>query len=100
MPSAAPPVSTALTLHLEPELARALQEAAAAKGWRPELLAEECMRQNLEIATRHRVLLESMEGLHAAIMEMANQIGELSAPSGGIDLTGVCRYPKTKKAPV
>ncbi|ACS39710.1 MULTISPECIES: hypothetical protein [Methylorubrum] len=83
-----------LTLTLEAGLAAALRRAAAERGWSPESLAADCIAQHLEIALRHRVLLERMEQIDTALLDMAEVVGELGAPSGGIDLSRVCRFRK------
>lgn len=81
-----------LTISLAAPLAARLSAAAAEQGWSRESLAAECVVQSLEIATRHRVLVERLEQVDAAILGMAEAVGELGAPSGGIDLTKICRY--------
>jgi hypothetical protein len=83
-----------LTIILEEGLAARLSAAAAEHGWSAESLAADCIAQNLEVALRHRVLIERMEQIDAAILDMAEAVGELGAPSAGIDLSGVCRYRK------
>lgn len=80
-----------LTLTLETALAARLSAAAAEQGWSPESLAAECVAQHLEVAIRHRVLIERMEQIDGAILDMAQAVGDLGAPSGGIDLSKVCR---------
>lgn len=87
-----------LTLTLEADLAAALTRAATAQGWSPESLAAACIAQHLEIALRHRVLVERMEQIDAALLDMAQAVGELGAPSDGIDLSQVCRFRKATMA--
>jgi hypothetical protein len=41
------------------------------------------------------VLIERAEQIDAALLDMAQAVGELGAPSGGIDLTKVCRFRAT-----
>lgn len=81
-----------LTLTLEAALAARLRAAAAERGWSAESLAAECVDQHLEVAIRHRVLVERMEQVDGAILDIAQAVGELGAPSGGINLSKVCRY--------
>ena len=81
-----------LTVTLEAALAERLQAAATERGWSLESLAAECVAQQLEVAIRHRVLIERAERIDVALLDMAEAVGELGAPSGGIDLTKVCRY--------
>ena len=83
-----------LTITLEAGLAARLVAAATERGWSPESLASDCIAQVLEVAIRHRVLLERLEIVDAALLGMAEAVGELGAPSGGIDLSEVCRYRK------
>lgn len=81
-----------LTLTLEAGLAARLCAAATERGWTAESLAAACVAQHLEVAIRHRVLIERLEQIDAALLDMAGAVGELGAPSGGIDLSKVCRY--------
>lgn len=83
-----------LTITLEAFLAARLSAAAAERGWSTADLAVECVVQHLEVAIRHRVLIERMEQVDSAILDMAQAVGELGAPSAGIDLSEVCRYRK------
>jgi hypothetical protein len=83
-----------LTVTLEAALAARLRAAAAERGWSAESLAAECVAQHLEVAIRHRVLVERMEQIDGAILDMAQAVGELGAPSAGIDLSKVCRLHK------
>ena len=81
------PDEVKLTLTLAAPLALRLSAAATERGW-----AAECVAQHLEVAIRHRVLIERAEQIDAALLDMAQAVGELGAPSGGIDLTKVCRF--------
>lgn len=81
-----------LTVTLAAPLALRLSAAATERGWSAESLAAECVAQHLEVAIRHRVLIERAEQIDAALLDMAEAVGELGAPSGGIDLTKVCRF--------
>lgn len=83
-----------ITVILEAPLAARLSAAAAERGWTPESLAAECVAQHLEVAIRHRVLIERMEQIDGAILDMAQAVGELGAPSSGLDLSKVCRFRK------
>ncbi len=77
---------------MDAALAARLRTLAAGQGWSAEELAAECVAQHLEVAIRHRVLIERAERIDAAILDMAQTVDELGAPSGAIDLTKVCRY--------
>jgi hypothetical protein len=83
-----------LTVTLEATLADRLKAVATERGWSPESLASECVAQALEVAIRHRVLIERMEQIDGAILDMAQAVGDLGAPSGSIDLSKVCRFRK------
>jgi len=83
-----------ITVILEAPLAARLSAAAAERGWPPESLVAECVAQHLEVAIRHRVLIERMEQIDSVILDMAQAVGELGDPSGGIDLSKVCRFRK------
>lgn len=82
------------TITLPAPLASRLTAAATEQGWSRESLAAECVVQHLEVAIRHRVLIERMEQIDAAILDMAQAVGELGAPSAGLDLSKVCRFRK------
>ncbi|MGJ3263413.1 MAG: hypothetical protein ACFE0R_09270 [Salinarimonas sp.] len=90
MPRSASPVT--LTLGLDPQLAQALAAAADARGWTSESLASECIVQHLEIAIRHRVLVERMEVMDAVIHDIAELLGEMSAAGSSVDISSICRY--------
>jgi hypothetical protein len=83
---------SALILRLTADLEIRLHAAAAERGCSSEILAAECIAQSLEVAVRHRVLLERQEQVDQAIFELARAVGEFSAPAAAIDLTAVCRY--------
>jgi hypothetical protein len=80
-----------LTITLEAALATRLKAAAVECSWSAETLAAECVVQHLEVAIRHRVLIERLEQVDAAILDMAEAVGELGAPAAAIDLSKVCR---------
>lgn len=87
--------SVSLTITLPADVAVALQQAAAGRGWTPESLAADCIAQQIEVAIRHRVVLERIEQVDAALIEMATALGAIEAAGGeGIDLSDFCRYKK------
>jgi hypothetical protein len=45
-------------IELDADLAARLIKAAGERGWSPESLVVDCVAQNIEIALRHRVLVE------------------------------------------
>ena len=67
--------------------ARALTEDDPVRYWREK--AEEQQR-----------LIERLEQVDAAILDMAEAVGELGAPSAGLDLSKICRYRKGAGADV
>ena len=83
-----------LTVTLDASLAAALRQAAVDRGWSPESLVVDCIRQQLEVAVRHRALVERMETIDAALIGVAKAISALAEPGegSGIDLSKVCRY--------
>jgi hypothetical protein len=87
------PPDVSLTITLPATLAAALRQAAAQRGWSPESLAADCVAHHLEVALRHRVLLERAELVDAALLEMANTVGELAAAAEAAEGAPVCRYP-------
>jgi len=87
------------SITLEADLAARLTAAASTRGWSPESLAADCIAQVLEVAIRHRVVLERLEQVDAAILEMAEAVGELGGPAASIDLSKVCRYAASPDGP-
>ncbi|GAA0273086.1 hypothetical protein LNAOJCKE_4627 [Methylorubrum aminovorans] len=86
------PQDVSFSVSLPPELAAALRRAAAERGWTPESLIGDCVAQQLEIALRHRVLVERMEHVDAALLAMAQAVGELSAAADEFETGSLCRY--------
>ncbi len=92
---ASTPAPVSLTITLPADVAAALQQAAAGRGWTPEGLAADCVAQSLEVATRHRVVLERIDRVDAALLDMAKALGAIEAAGGqDIDLSDFCRYRK------
>ena len=81
-----------LTIELDPELHHRLAEAAQQRGWPPEILAAECVAQHLEIAARHRTLVERFEAVDQSLAMLAQFVGDATASGEGIDLTKICRF--------
>jgi hypothetical protein len=88
-----------LTIELDEHLADQLREAAREHGWTPESLAADCVAQRLEIAVRHRVLIERLEAVDAHIATLAEFVGEATQTGEGIDLTKICRYGRKPRTP-
>ncbi len=85
-----------LTLDLDADLVEALRRAASNAGTTSEALAAEAVAQCLEIALRHKVLIERMESVDAQFAAIAHFVEEATAEGGteGIDLERLCRYPR------
>jgi hypothetical protein len=81
-----------LTLTLPAALAASLRQEADQRGWTPESLARECLAQHLEVALRHRVLLERMEQVDAALLQLARTVGEIEAAAENTEPGALCRY--------
>ena len=86
-----------LTIELEEDLAEKLWTEAQAHNWTPESLAVECIAQHLEIAVRHRALVERFEAMDHHLAVLARFVGQASASSEAADLWKICRYRQEKK---
>ncbi|KMO35090.1 hypothetical protein VQ02_17915 [Methylobacterium variabile] len=73
-------------------LAASLRKEAAQRGWTPESLARDCIDQYLEVALRHRVVLERMEQVDAALLQLAQTVGEIEAAAEAVEPGALCRY--------
>jgi hypothetical protein len=85
------------TIQLDENLTAQLIKAAKERGWSPESLIADCVEQHLQVALRHRVLIDRMEAVDADIATLAKFVGEASQDSGGLDLTGICRFGRKPK---
>lgn len=90
------PQDVSFSVSLPPEVATALRQSAAERGWTPESLIGACVAQHLEVATRHRVLVERLEQVDAAILAMAQSVGELGADADAFEPGSLCRYRPVK----
>lgn len=88
-----------LTIELDEQLADRLRAAAREHGWTPESLAADCVAQHLEIAVRHRVLIERLEAVDAHLAALATFVGEATQSGEGVDLTKICRYGRKPRTP-
>lgn len=84
------------TIELDTNLAGSLRTAATQRGWTPEGLIIDCVAQQLEIALRHRVLIERLEQVDQHLITLAEFIGETTTDRGEIDVSTICRYQRTK----
>jgi predicted transcriptional regulator len=85
------------TIELDSELAARLTTAAEERGLSPEIVISDCVAQNLEIALRHRVLVERMEAIDANLAALAVFVGEATQGGGAADLEWICRYGRKPK---
>ena len=85
------------TIELDDQLSQRLKTAAAEQGWSHESLAADCVAQHLEIALRHRVLIERMEATDAHIATLAKFVGEATQDSAGADLSHICKFGRKPK---
>jgi hypothetical protein len=88
-------MTTAKTIRFNVEiaadLAAAISRAAAANNVAPEDIVNDCVRQQLETALRHRVLLQRQNDVDEALIELARLVGRLSAGPGESQ-ENMCRY--------
>jgi predicted transcriptional regulator len=84
--------SQQFTVDLDDDLAARLTAAARARGWTPESLAADCVAQHLEIAIRHRVLIERLESVDQHLATLAEFIGEATQGGTQVDLGKICRF--------
>jgi predicted transcriptional regulator len=85
------------TIELDGELAARLTAAATDRGSSPESMISDCVAQHLEIALRHRVLVERMEAIDANLATLAQFVGEATQGGGAADLEWICRYGRKPK---
>lgn len=89
MASAAP---VSLTITLPDDVADLLRKAASERGWTPESLAADCVAQSLEVAIRHRVLLERVDQVDEALIDLAKFLGVIQAVTENAEKADICRY--------
>ena len=84
--------SQQFTVDLDDDLAGRLTEAARGRGWTTESLIAECVAQSLDIAIRHRVLVERFEAVDQHLAVLAEFVGDATQSGSSVDLSKVCRY--------
>lgn len=88
--------SVEYTIQIEHKLAERLEKTArVAKLPVTELIAE-CVLQHLDVATRHRAVMERLEIVDQGLLELATFIGEATAGGDQVDLSKLCRYAPQK----
>jgi hypothetical protein len=76
-------------------LAKRIEEAANAAGIAATVLIAECVAQHLEVALRHRVLMDRIEVVDQGLLELATFLGEATAGGSSVDLANVCQYARS-----
>lgn len=85
-----------LSINLPADVVKALEAAAADRGITPAALAADAVIHHLEAANRYRFMLERMEAVDQALVELAGFIGE-STPPEPFDLSTICQYAPAAK---
>lgn len=85
-----------LSINLPADIARALEAAAVDRGMSPAALATDAVIHHLESANRYRFMLERMEAVDQALVELAGFVGE-SVPKEPFDLSTICRFEPAAK---
>ena len=88
-------MSTKYAVELEDELAERLEEAAHNSKLSATELITECVAQHLEVAIRHRALIDRLDAVDQGLLELATFVGEATA-GGNVDLSKMCRYSPPK----
>ncbi|HEY1945024.1 MAG TPA: hypothetical protein VGH40_23160 [Roseiarcus sp.] len=85
------------TIEPDSDLAARLTAGATERGLSHEIVIADCVAQHLEIALRHRVLVERMEAVDANLATLAQFVGEATQGGGAADLEWICRYGRKPK---
>jgi predicted transcriptional regulator len=88
-------MSTRYAVELEDDLSERLEKAAQSVKLSPAALIAECVIQHLEVAVRHRALIDRLDQVDQGLLELAGFIGEATA-SPKVDLSSLCRYATPK----
>lgn len=88
-------MSARYAVELEDELAERLEEAARNSKLSATELITECVAQHLEVAIRHRALIDRLDAVDQGLLELASFVGEATA-GGNVDLSNMCRYSPPK----
>lgn len=82
----------ALTITLPADVAGLLRKAASERGWTAEALAADCVAQSLEVAIRHRVVVERVDQVDSALLDLAKFLDVIKAISENAERADICRY--------
>ena len=88
-------MSTRYAIELDDALTERLEEAARNSKLSAAALITECVIQHLEVAIRHRTLIDRLDTVDQGLLELATFIGEATAGSK-IDLSNLCQYSPAK----
>ena len=89
-------MSTRYAIELDDALAGRLEEAARNSKLSAAALITECIIQHLEVAIRHRALIDRLDTVDQGLLELATFIGAATA-GPKIDLSNLCQYSPAKK---
>jgi len=73
------------------------EAAARAHSWTPESLIADCVAQHLDVAIRHRALIERFEAVDAHLAALAEFVGEATQDGSNVDLAKICRYHRDER---
>jgi predicted transcriptional regulator len=88
-------MSTRYAIELDDALAERLEEAARKSKLSATELIAECVIQHLEVAVRHRALIDRLDTVDQGLLELATFIGEAAA-GPKVDLSNLCQYSPAK----
>ena len=88
-------MSTSYAVELEDELAERLEEAARKSNLSATEIIAECVIQHLEVAIRHRSLVDRLDTVDQGLLELATFIGEATA-GPKVDISNLCQYSPAK----
>jgi predicted transcriptional regulator len=88
-------MSTRYAIELDDALAERLEEAARNSKLSAAALITECVIQHLEVAIRHRALIDRLDAVDQGLIDLASFVGEATA-GGNVDLSNMCRYSPPK----
>jgi predicted transcriptional regulator len=88
-------MSTKYAVELEDELTERLEEDARKSKLSATELIAECVIQHLEVAIRHRTLIDRLDTVDQGLLELATFIGEATA-GPKVDLSNLCQYSPAK----
>jgi hypothetical protein len=85
----------AYTIEIETKLSERLERAARAAKIAPAELIAHCIDQQLDHAIRYVALLERLEAVDQAMLDLAAFVGEATA-GGNVEVSSICRYSPAK----